>query len=126
MRQKVVDGKPPPLWAGWQTAWMIIEFFKTDRHRTSFTSYSDLQSLPWLGDTPTDMENVLRIWDYLLKHLDMPALPEEQLRNLFYETYEEPKVLAIMRRITKESERWLDQGRRAPLAFCGEPLRCTS
>lgn len=90
----VVDGKPPSLLTGRQTAWMIIELFKTERRRTSFTSYSDLQSLPWLGDTPTNMEDFLRNWDYLLNESDMPSLPEDQLRNLFYGQYKESKVLA--------------------------------
>lgn len=91
---KVVDGKPPSLLTGRHIAWVIIEFCKTDRHRTSFTFDSDLQSLPWFGDTPTNMENFLRNWDYLLKHVDIPSLSEYQLRNLFYEKYKETKVLA--------------------------------
>lgn len=91
---EVVNGKPPSLLTGRQIEWIIVAFFKTDRHRTRFTSYSDLQSRPWLGDTPTNMANVLCSWDYILLNLDMPSLPEEQLRNVLYETYKESKVVA--------------------------------
>lgn len=91
---KVVNGKPPSLLTGRRIAWLIVELFKTDRHRTRFTSYSELKSLPWLGDTPTNMENVLRNWDDILLNLDIPSLPGEQLRNVFYEMYKASNVLA--------------------------------
>ena len=36
---------------------MITDSFRTDLHKLTFTSYADMHSLPWLGDTPAQSEH---------------------------------------------------------------------
>lgn len=72
---------------------MILQHFKTERYRSTFTSYADIHSLPWAGDSPEQMESFLRNWDLLIENMPEPGMPEDPQRDLFFERYEESKIL---------------------------------
>ena len=45
------------LVTGRQVAWMILDWFKTDIRKSTFSSFEDSNGHGWKGDTPTHMES---------------------------------------------------------------------
>ena len=73
-RWKVVTGR--------QVAWMVLDWFKTDIHRSTFSSFEDINSLSWKGDSQSQMEKFLQDWDYLVENLGPNTMGPEALRDM--------------------------------------------
>ena len=71
---------------------VIYDWFKTDAHTAAFFSFTDLQTLAWLGDKPADIEKLSQSWDHTLANLQY-AMPDECLRGLASRQAEEPQAL---------------------------------
>ena len=68
---------------GRQVAWMILDWFKTDIHKSTFSCFEDISNIGWKGDTPSQMEQFLNDWDYLVENLGPNMLTEEASKDMF-------------------------------------------
>ena len=68
---------------GRQVAWMILDWFKTDIHKSTFSCFEDVNNLGWKGDTPSQMEGFLNDWDYLIDNLGTGTMNEDAQRDMF-------------------------------------------
>lgn len=57
------------LLTGRHIAAVIVAFYNIDRTKYSFTAHTDMYVLAWAGDTPDQMETVLRDWDMLVANI---------------------------------------------------------
>ena len=78
---------------GRQIAWMIWDWFKTDIHKSTFSNFEDINGLCWKGDTPSQMEQFLQDWDYLIDNLGPNTMTIDAQRDMFHSTWCKSTVL---------------------------------
>ena len=91
LEAKSARSEYPRLLTGRQVAWMILDYVRTDRYKTTFTTFADIASLPWAGDSPDQMESFLRNWDIIIDNMPEPGMPLDQQRDLSSKNMNNPK-----------------------------------
>ena len=65
-----------------QVAWMILDWSKTDIHKSTFSRLEAINGLGWKGDSPAQMENCLQDWDYLIDNLGPDTMSAAAQRGM--------------------------------------------
>ena len=76
---------------------MILDWFKTDIHKSTFSCFEDINNLAWKGDTAAQMESFLNDWDYLIENLGPNTITVEAQRDMFASKWMKSSILNLKR-----------------------------